>query len=87
MYPPAWIATRVATTATELGGHPIAAGQTLVYSPYLIQHRPDVFEHPGPFDLDRWNALNHNRTSFFSCGGGARKCLAWASDPHAVAAR
>lgn len=54
MRPPVWILTRTTSTDTELGGHPIAANTTVVYSPYLIHHRADLYDDPDRFDPDRW---------------------------------
>jgi cytochrome P450 len=78
MYPPGWLAIRQATAGTTLGGYAIPAGTTLAYSPFLIQHRPDLFPDPGRFDPDRWlpdraSALPRHATVYF--GGGARKCI------------
>ncbi|MGW1411565.1 cytochrome P450 [Streptomyces sp. NPDC002403] len=76
--PSLWLLTRVATDDTELGGHRIPAGTTLIYSPYVIHHRPDVYPDPGRFDPDRWtekNAAEKTRGTFIPFGGGARKCI------------
>jgi cytochrome P450 len=78
MYPPGWLAIRQATAGTTLGGYAIPAGTTLAYSPFLIQHRPDLFPDPGRFDPDRWlpdraAAVPRHATVYF--GGGARKCI------------
>ncbi len=74
LYPPTWLLTRIASTDTELGGHPIAAGTTVVFSSYLIHRRPD--EHPNAqrFDPDRWNTPP-GRHAYVPFGGGARKCI------------
>jgi pentalenene oxygenase len=47
LYPPVWVLPRITTTDTHLGGHPIPAGSTIVYSPYLLHHRPDLYPDPG----------------------------------------
>ncbi|MGF7238929.1 MAG: cytochrome P450 [Frankia sp.] len=73
MYPPAWLISRTVTSDTELGGHTIPAGATLLFSPYLIHHRGDVFPDPEHFDPDRWE--NQRREFYFPFGGGARKCI------------
>lgn len=78
LYPPIWIVTRATTTDTQLGQHPLPTGTTIVVSPYLIQHRPDLHPDPEHFDPDRWN--NHRatappRSGFIAFGGGARKCM------------
>ncbi|MFJ8474435.1 cytochrome P450 [Kitasatospora sp. NPDC094011] len=76
LYPPAWILSRTAATATELGGHPLPAGATLLYSPYLLHRRADLFPCPDRFDPDRWLTTARpapgNYTPF---GLGARRCI------------
>lgn len=78
MYPPGWIVTRTAATDTSLGGHPIPAGTTIIYSPYHIQRRADLYSDPERFDPDRWDPLKRPqppRSGFIVFGGGARKCI------------
>ncbi|MGH3773030.1 MAG: cytochrome P450 [Pseudonocardiaceae bacterium] len=78
LYPPGWIFTRITTTKTQLGEHLIPAGSVLVYSPYLLHHRPDLYPDPDRFDPDRWAdgpTAQLPREAFMPFGGGARKCL------------
>ena len=78
MYPPGWIVTRTVTTDTRLGNHALPAGATVVYSPYLIQRRGDLYTDPENFDPDRWDSQNRAqppRSAFITFGGGARKCI------------
>lgn len=78
LYPPVWFLTRAATKDTQLGGYPVRAGATIVYSPYLLHHRPDLYRDPERFDPDRWDsqaATSLPRGGFVPFGAGARKCL------------
>ncbi|GAA4002300.1 cytochrome P450 [Allokutzneria multivorans] len=75
LFPPAWLATRVATATTQLGEQTIPKGRIVAYSPYLVHHRADLFTAPGRFDPDRWTELSAARAPFFAFGGGARKCI------------
>jgi len=78
LYPPGWILTRVVTTDTRLGDHDIPAGATVIFSPYLIHHRPDLYRDPDRFDPDRWlpeRAEAIRRDAYIPFGGGARKCI------------
>ncbi|XXX81532.1 cytochrome P450 [Sorangium sp. So ce134] len=78
LYPPIWLLTRSAVVDTHLGGHPIPAGTTIAYSPYLIHHRPDLYPDPERFDPDRWDGTRRPpppRDAFIPFGGGARKCI------------
>lgn len=77
LYPPVAMATRTATTDTQLGGHDIARGTTLIYSSLAVQHRPDLFTRPEEFDPDRWTASEFDlpRGALTPFGGGPRKCI------------
>jgi cytochrome P450 len=78
LYPPGWLFARITTTDTHLGGHPIPAGRTILYSPYLLHHRPDLYPDPGRFDPDRWidgHPAQLPREALIPFGGGARKCI------------
>ncbi|WP_189548187.1 cytochrome P450, partial [Streptomyces gelaticus] len=73
--PPLWMATRTTPAEAELGGHRIPAGTNVVWSPYLLHHRPDLFPSPTVFDPDRWNPQHSTPPSRDACipfGGGAR---------------
>jgi pentalenene oxygenase len=78
LYPPGWIISRVVTTDTRLGDHRIPAGATVIFSPYLIHHRSDLYPDPERFDPDRWlpeHANTVRRDAYIPFGGGARKCI------------
>lgn len=77
MYPPAWLLTRETTTDIQLGGVAIPAHSTIIYSPFLLGRRRDLFDDPDLFDPDRWIGpaeLTH-RGAFVPFGGGPRKCI------------
>ncbi|WP_371521689.1 cytochrome P450 [Kitasatospora sp. NBC_01300] len=76
LYPPVWILSRVAAADAELGGHRVPAGATILFSPYLLHRRADVFACPARFDPDRW--LTNTRPSpgtYAPFGLGARRCI------------
>jgi cytochrome P450 len=75
LYPPTWLITRTVTQDTVLGSTRLAAGTTLAYSPYLIQHRGDLYPDPGRFDPGRWQDARPDRSAFIPFGAGARKCI------------
>ncbi|WP_046731464.1 cytochrome P450 [Streptomyces humi] len=78
LYPPAWLSMRTTTTDTVLGGHHVPAGTTVVFSPYLIHHRPDLYPDPERFDPRRWTGQARrppSRGAFVPFGAGARKCV------------
>ncbi|MCX4910122.1 cytochrome P450 [Streptomyces sp. NBC_00878] len=74
---PAWLLTRTVTVDTRLGGHLLPAGTSIAYSPYLIHHRPDLYDQPETFDPDRWDGKRSQppRPAFIPFGTGARKCI------------
>jgi len=77
LYPPGWLFTRITTEDTHIGGHPVPAGTTVVYSPYLIQHS-QLYDDPERFDPDRWDsqlAPPPPRGAFVAFSAGPRKCL------------
>lgn len=78
LYPPAWILSRVTTTASELGGHEFPEGTMFLPSPYIVHHNPDLFPSPETFDPDRWRPggmSEESRRSVAPFGSGARKCI------------
>jgi cytochrome P450 len=78
LYPPAWIFTRLTTTDTELAGQHLPAGTIVVFSPYVLHHRTDLYPDPDRFDPDRWHDDNAHplpRGAFTPFAGGTRKCI------------
>ncbi|MGW2228024.1 cytochrome P450 [Streptomyces formicae] len=75
--PPGWIFTRTVTADTRLGGHLLPAGSCVAYSPYLIHHRPDLYDDPEVFDPDRWDPERPQppRHALVPFASGARKCI------------
>jgi cytochrome P450 len=61
--------TRIATDAMQIGGCPVAAGQTITAMLYAANHDPEVHPYPKRFDIERPDK-RHN-----SFGGGAHFCL------------
>lgn len=78
LYPPGWIATRALTAETTLAGRTLPAGTILIYSPYLIHRRSDLYPNPNHFDPDRWlpgHTTTLPRGAFIPFGGGTRRCI------------
>ncbi|EFG03563.1 Cytochrome P450 (plasmid) [Streptomyces clavuligerus] len=77
LYPSAWLFTRTVTTDTELGGHPLPARSTIMFSAYQIHRRADLYPHPDRFDPDRWlNAPKPPPGTHLPFSSGPRKCIA-----------
>ncbi|WP_027578120.1 cytochrome P450 [Bradyrhizobium sp. Ai1a-2] len=60
---------RIATEAMQIGGCPVAAGQTITAMLYAANHDPEAHPDPKQFDIERPDK-RHN-----SFGGGAHFCL------------
>ncbi|MEU1055592.1 cytochrome P450 [Streptomyces sp. NPDC005876] len=74
--PPGWLFTRLTTCDTELGGHRLPRGATVLYSPYLLHHRAASFPDPERFRPERWapgRAAGGAALLPFAAGG--RKCV------------
>ncbi|MGK5543525.1 cytochrome P450 [Streptomyces sp. URMC 127] len=56
LYPPAWIIPRITTVETELAGLCLPAGSTVVFSPYVVHRRGDLYPEPHRFLPGRWAA-------------------------------
>jgi pentalenene oxygenase len=77
--PPTWMLTRQTTRTTTLAGHRLPAGATVMFSPYMIHHRPDIYADPERFDPERWlpaRSAGLPQGSFIPFGGGGRMCIA-----------
>ncbi|WP_309248881.1 cytochrome P450 [Streptomyces sp. MNP-20] len=78
LYPPGWLFSRITTRATELGGHPLPAGATVMYSQYALHHNPALFPDPDRFDPDRWTPQQAGQVpggAMIPFGSGNRKCI------------
>jgi pentalenene oxygenase len=77
LFPAGWLLTRRTANDCELGGHPVPAGTDVIYSPYLLHHRADLFPDPDRFDPDRWagDAPRPPRGALIPFSGGPRKCV------------
>ncbi|MFF4369474.1 cytochrome P450 [Streptomyces sp. NPDC001594] len=79
MYPPAWVSSRIVRHDSDLvPGHTVPAGSTVLYSPYLLHHRSDLYEEPALFNPDRWldpRTPQRARDGFIPFAAGGRQCI------------
>jgi cytochrome P450 len=80
LYPPAWAIPRTVARETTLAGHVLPAGSMVIFSPYVVHRRPDVYPDPLRFDPDRWlppayGAAAVRRASYLPFGAGPTKCI------------
>ncbi|MGF1426430.1 cytochrome P450 [Kitasatospora sp. LaBMicrA B282] len=79
--PSAWMYSRIAVADTVLGEHHVPSGADILISPYIIQHRPDLFPEPDRFDPGRWSgdgrswAKAERAMTMVPFGTGGRKCI------------
>ncbi|MCF0078146.1 cytochrome P450 [Streptomyces lomondensis] len=76
--PPGWLFTRVTTRETELAGHRLPQGTTVMFSPYLLHHDPTLFPDPDRFLPDRWlpgQTVSVPPGAMIPFGAGSRKCI------------
>lgn len=76
--PPIWLITRRALEDVELGGYRIPAGCSVLLSPYLTGHDPELITDPEAFDPDRWasgNVTPEMRQAALPFGGGPHQCI------------
>jgi cytochrome P450 len=78
LYSPVYAFTRRAVAPIELGGYAIAAGTSLVISPYTLHRRTKYFPDPEVFDPERFAPRHKSclaRYSYLPFGAGAHICL------------
>jgi cytochrome P450 len=74
LYPPAWIISRSATGADEIGGYEIPPRSLVFISPYVVHRHPGLWEDPEGFDPQRF-AREPPRGAWLPFGGGPRMCI------------
>ena len=78
LYPPAWVITRMAAEAVEIGGYLVPAGSNIIVSPWVTHRDPRFYTQPDSFDPDRWSAESEQtvpKFAYFPFGGGPRICI------------
>ncbi|MDI3340929.1 MAG: cytochrome P450 [Sphaerobacter sp.] len=77
IYPPAWAQGRVALEPFELEGYRFPAGTHVMFSQWVIHHRPDIWGDPDRFRPERWDPAQPPppHWAYFPFGGGPRACI------------
>ncbi|MFG2936873.1 cytochrome P450 [Streptomyces sp. NPDC048282] len=76
LYPPAWLMTRTAATATGLGPWSLDPGDDVLLNAYLIHRDPRWWRHPDEFDPARWlDGRTAPGAAYLPFGAGPRVCL------------
>lgn len=78
LYPPAWVISRNAVGDDVVGGYHVAAGSTVLVSPYVTHRREASWQNPEGFDPERFlgeTPSRQHRFDYFPFGGGPRQCI------------
>ncbi|MFE0105792.1 cytochrome P450 [Streptomyces sp. NPDC059009] len=80
LYPPTWLMGRRVYRNTELRGRHLKPGETVLFSPYLVQRDPRWWgERADTLDPDRWLADTsggaRHRHAYIPYSGGTRVCI------------
>lgn len=75
LYPPAWVVPRTTVRETAVAGRTLSAGSMVLFSPYVLHRRADLYPLPHRFDPDRWLDPAPHRDAFLPFGAGATKCV------------
>lgn len=74
LFPPVGVFGRHALGPDELCGYPIATGQLVSTSPWVLHRHPDYWENPEGFDPDRF-LREPVKGSFVPFAAGPRQCI------------
>ncbi|MFD8079484.1 cytochrome P450 [Streptomyces sp. NPDC059718] len=72
-----WIILRLSPEEVLLGDVGVPAGATVLFSPYVLHHLPELHPDPLSFDPDRWlpeRAARLPRAASIPFGAGGRQC-------------
>ncbi|GHO48784.1 cytochrome P450 [Ktedonospora formicarum] len=75
LLPPASIGVRVTTTACDLGGYPLPAAASVLYSEYVTHRLPELYEHPSCFMPARWGTINRTPYEYLPFSAGHHRCI------------
>lgn len=78
LYPTGWLIPRHAERADTIAGVRLAAGSTVLVSPYLTHRLPQEWERPDEFDPQRFapeSVRRRHRYAYLPFGGGPHQCL------------
>lgn len=78
LYPPVYSYHRSAIAEDEIGGYPIAPGQALSVSPFVVHRHPDFWPEPETFDPERFTPermSERHRFAYIPFAAGPRQCI------------
>ena len=78
LYPPAWSVGREAARDTELGGHAVPRGSTLLFAPLHLHRDPRFWDDPEAFRPERFAAearAGRHKFAYLPFSAGRRGCI------------
>ena len=75
LYPPAFLITREAREADQVGGFPVPPGATITISPFVIHRHERFWRDPDRFDPARFAKNPPARHTYIPFGAGPRICV------------
>lgn len=78
LYPPVYYFGRQAVEDVTVAGYEVPAGTVLIFSPYVLQRRPDYFPEPDRFIPERFAPAEEAkipRHAWMPFGAGPRTCM------------
>lgn len=69
------VVARLVKRPFELGGYEIPPGATIMPSPVLVHHRPDLYPDPDEFRPERFLERPPGTYTWIPFGGGVRRCI------------
>lgn len=78
LYPPAWMFSRRAVQADQLGGYTLPKHASVIVCPYVSHRHPAIWEHPDTFDPERFlpeRSKDRIQGAYFPFGSGPHICI------------
>jgi len=77
LYPPTWVTARTTIKSVDIGGYHLAAGTTVLLSPFVTHRHPSFWDDPETFEPERFSPGHpaRPRYAYFPFGGGPRACI------------
>jgi cytochrome P450 len=78
LYPASWGLARTSIAPDQFGAYRVPAGANIIFSPYVLHRRPDIWPDPERFDPERFapgQQAERPACSFIPFGFGRRSCL------------
>jgi cytochrome P450 len=75
LLPPAAIGIRSTSAACELGGFALPKGASIMYSEFITQRMPELYDEPDRFKPQRWATLERSAYEYLPFSAGRHRCI------------